>query len=216
RRQSHAAFGPTTGCEKLVERFAPANYTTGTSRLPANRVSMRPHCTQHLRRRHHAFTLIELLVVIGIMAVLIGILMPVLAGARRSARMAACAANLRQIGQALEIYQLENHQNYPYAAFEYVNGDINNEITFAEFPAASNWQGSALRSSCAGPDQQAMFMPRGKTLHRTKWNYLFADNHVAAHEARETVDPRFTGALQQVMQSMATVTQDQNQPAMLP
>jgi prepilin-type N-terminal cleavage/methylation domain-containing protein/prepilin-type processing-associated H-X9-DG protein len=57
-----------------------------------------------------AFTLIELLVVIGIIALLIAILIPSLAQARRTGRTVVCAANLRGSGQGLVLYNNDHKE----------------------------------------------------------------------------------------------------------
>lgn len=56
----------------------------------------------------NGFTLIELLVVISIIALLMGILMPALARARKAARRVVCGSRMRQISLAFDLYSTDS------------------------------------------------------------------------------------------------------------
>lgn len=59
--------------------------------------------------RRLAFTLVELLVVIGIIALLVSMLLPVLNKARDAAATVKCLSNLRTMGQGIQMYANEYH-----------------------------------------------------------------------------------------------------------
>jgi prepilin-type N-terminal cleavage/methylation domain-containing protein/prepilin-type processing-associated H-X9-DG protein len=68
--------------------------------------------------KRSGFTLVELLVVIGIIALLIALLLPALNRAREAANLVACLSNLRQIGTAARLHQVEHRGWMP------IGGDI--------------------------------------------------------------------------------------------
>jgi len=82
-----------------------------------------------LRRRDAShpvgFTLIELLVVISIIAMLIGIMLPALSQARKSARKMQCMSNVRQLAIAVNSYTVDHDSMTPAANFENAPGSSN-------------------------------------------------------------------------------------------
>ena len=60
-----------------------------------------------------AFTVVELLVVVGIVAALLGLLLPATGRAREAAKRVRCASNLRQWGHALVMYVGEHRGFIP-------------------------------------------------------------------------------------------------------
>jgi len=109
-------------------------------------------------RKRQGFTLVELLVVIGIIALLIGILLPALSKAREQANMVKCASNLRAIGQGISIYLANYGGAYP-ASNYYVGLTINNSVyPEVQSPATPtlgyvHWSSFLFKNQLQQPDQ---------------------------------------------------------------
>lgn len=97
------------------------------------------------------FTLVELLVVISILSVLMGILIPVLAKARRQARMTLGIVNQRHIVNALSLYATDNDARYP------------ESVATITFGNNWRWQEPTMITACK---------PRPQFTHRSVSAYL--------------------------------------------
>jgi prepilin-type N-terminal cleavage/methylation domain-containing protein len=104
-------------------------------------------------KRKSGFTLVELLVVIGIIALLVGILLPALSKARDASLRTQCLSNLRELGTALRMYAIENRDACPVGgvAADPTDNSLSKNISFQYgFTYTAYWVGSSGEGSVCG------------------------------------------------------------------
>jgi len=69
------------------------------------------------KNSRYGFTIVELLVVVAVIMLLVALLFPVFQLAKESARTAACASNLRQLGVSLGLYATTNKSELPWTEY---------------------------------------------------------------------------------------------------
>jgi prepilin-type N-terminal cleavage/methylation domain-containing protein len=107
-------------------------------------------------RNRRAFTLVELLVVIGIIAVLIGILLPALSKANRQAKVTACLSNQKQLVMALIMYCNDNKGTFPggsgMSKYRDANGTVQAPFFFDRL---ANYDSDAFNPYACNSDEES-------------------------------------------------------------
>lgn len=135
-------------------------------------------------RRRHAFTLIELLVVIGIIALLVSVLLPALAGARKAGRRTVCSSNLRQFAISQASYAAEHRERI--ATFSWQPGgkysefaDLNPPSFFGD-SGRGNADGDA--AACQATDIARRLTGRQDLVRPSLWSPFGFYNHLVLND----------------------------------
>ncbi|MEM6551325.1 MAG: prepilin-type N-terminal cleavage/methylation domain-containing protein [Planctomycetota bacterium] len=131
----------------------------------------------HDAPRRKAFTLIELLVVVSVIALLVGILLPVLGSAQEAGRTSVCLSNMRQMGIAATAYAYDNKDTVlPSVGFSHGGTDEGlNEQGSWFFQLQDYAQGdTTLMARCPSDDSPYWDQQLGSVFRRVSYatNYL--------------------------------------------
>ncbi|MBC8137455.1 MAG: type II secretion system protein [Fibrella sp.] len=137
---------------------------------------------RNIHRQRMGFTMIELLVAVSIIAVLLGILVPVVTMVKRSSRQSVCVSNLRQNGQAFAMY----NQDYEVAIPPSVDAVVlagylkDRRILRCPMDADGNWGSAAAGTDLHGnvPQFDRSYLFVGDYLHNDLLDSSVANNTV--------------------------------------
>ena len=138
-----------------------------------------------------AFSLIELLVVIMVIAILVGMLLPSLSGAKRKARQSACGHNLRQLGIAATLYTDEYNGTLPACNETAAAGNAG--LNLCWFYALDRYVVNLVPAGAPQPAQQMALIKQDPIwaqfdVHvRTNWRSIKMNRKLVGNRAQGTV-----------------------------
>jgi prepilin-type N-terminal cleavage/methylation domain-containing protein len=153
-------------------------------------------------KKRNAFTLVELLVVISIIALLVGLLLPALGRAKRTAQQVKCGAQLRGIHQGLVGWSSDNDDSYPIP--ERLDKNDWTEPNSANKNRTGNVMSVLIFGQVISPDlcispgeASAEIQTPIESSQLTQYNFRFTSqsaNGVVENSEHALYDPRFKGS----------------------
>jgi type II secretory pathway pseudopilin PulG len=131
------------------------------------------------RRGRWAFTLIELLVVIAIIMILVGLLLPALAGAKERGRRATCKNHIRQFMLACHMYGNDFNQCVPSGASEFEEDEHIPVVCTNTRRAILQYSGSYKILEC--PSLGKPFGQEEGWVQEDGYGYVIGYNYLGGH-----------------------------------
>lgn len=139
------------------------------------------------KRRNHALTLVEVMIVVVVLGILMAMLLPILAAAKRRSPKINCVSNLKQVNLAFRIWEGDHNNQYP-MAISVTNGGAMESVVTGDvltcFRAMSNELSTPMILCCPEDSARTPIRDFGPGLTRSNISYFVAVDAEEAYPQR--------------------------------